>query len=134
MDLPLCKKFQIFQLLNIIVNVVYKRFFCVKAVVKLSFWAIWTRKKKSKETWNFWPKLWTNPFLKNANFAIFWYQCSFSLEKLFVYQEHYQTFFFCEFGQKKWRLRNVKLSTKMMHSPTRFLKMEIFWLSNINVL
>ena len=57
-------------------------------------------RSQSEETSNLWPKSWTNPFAKNANFQPFKYQRFCSLES-FLYQECRQTLFLIDYNQNK---------------------------------
>ena len=59
-----------------------------------------TRKSLDKEISNFWPKSWTSPFWKNANFAAL-YQWFCSREKLVLNQGCRQTAFFINFLEKR---------------------------------
>ena len=56
--------------------------------------------KKGEKTLNFWPKLLTNPFAKNWNFATCLYQCFCILGKDFLYHECRQTLFWSIWRRK----------------------------------
>ena len=58
-----------------------------------------TKKSEGKETWNFWQKLWTNPFAKNANFSTSKYQLICSVENFAKESEGKET---KNFWSKLW--------------------------------
>ena len=74
---------KIFQLSNINVLFSLEKPFLYPKNCQTFFLINLAEESEGKETSNFWPKSWTNPFAKNANFSTSKYQLICRLEKDF---------------------------------------------------
>ena len=74
---------KIFQLSNINVFFSLEKPFLYPKNCQTFFLINLAEESEGKETSNFWPKSWTNPFAKNANFSTSKYQLICRLEKDF---------------------------------------------------
>ena len=74
---------KIFQLSNINVFFSLEKPFLYPENCQTFFLINLAEESEGKETSNFWPKSWTNPFAKNANFSTSKYQLICRLEKDF---------------------------------------------------
>ena len=90
---------KILQLFYFNIFTVLKGKFSIHNIMKDFLGPVWSKKKNEKIS-NFWPKPWTNLLAENANFATFWIQYFYCVERLIFYLERYERLFMCLFDLK----------------------------------